>query len=163
MTDQNPYQQPPPDPNQNPYQQPGQQPGQPGTPPPGGQPGQPGYGYPQQPTGPMPGAPGGGYGQYPPPGYGQPPGAAYGAVDPNAPFGYDQYGRPYSSKSKIIAGVLQLVLGGVGAGRWYTGHYGLAVAQLLTCGGMGIWSLIDGILFLVKDDRTDSDGRVLKS
>ncbi|AKG43814.1 TM2 domain-containing protein [Streptomyces xiamenensis] len=159
MTDQNPYQQPPPDPNQNPYQQPGQ----PGTPPPGGQPGQPGYGYPQQPTGPMPGAPGGGYGQYPPPGYGQQPGAAYGAVDPNAPFGYDQYGRPYSSKSKIIAGVLQLVLGGVGAGRWYTGHYGLAVAQLLTCGGMGIWSLIDGILFLVKDDRTDSDGRVLKS
>ncbi|MEV8114676.1 TM2 domain-containing protein [Streptomyces xiamenensis] len=159
MTDQNPYQQPPPDPNQNPYQQPGQ----PGTPPPGGQPGQPGYGYPQQPTGPMPGAPGGGYGQYPPPGYGQQPGAAYGAVDPNAPFGYDQYGRPYSSKSKIIAGVLQLVLGGVGAGRWYTGHYGMAVAQLLTCGGMGIWSLIDGILFLVKDDRTDSDGRVLKS
>ncbi|MGW7293142.1 TM2 domain-containing protein [Streptomyces xiamenensis] len=162
MTDQNPYQQPPPDPGQNPYQQPGQ-PGQPGTPPPGGQPGQPGYGYPQQPTGPMPGAPGGGYGQYPPPGYGQQPGAAYGAVDPNAPFGYDQYGRPYSSKSKIIAGVLQLVLGGVGAGRWYTGHYGLAVAQLLTCGGLGIWSLIDGILFLVKDDRTDSDGRVLKS
>ncbi|CAL9484674.1 hypothetical protein SUDANB171_03103 [Streptomyces sp. enrichment culture] len=162
MTDQNPYQQPPPDPNQNPYQHTGQ-PGQPGTPPPGGQPGQPGYGYPQQPTGPMPGAPGGGYGQYPPPGYGQQPGAAYGAVDPNAPFGYDQYGRPYSSKSKIIAGVLQLVLGSVGAGRWYTGHYGLAVAQLLTCGGMGIWALIDGILFLVKEDRTDSDGRVLKS
>ncbi|MFB4193880.1 TM2 domain-containing protein [Streptomyces carpaticus] len=156
MTDQNPYQQPPPDPNQNPYQQPTGQPGQPGTPPPGGQPGQPGYGYPQQQSA-------GGYGQYPPPGYAQQPGAAYGAVDPNAPFGYDQYGRPYSSKSKIIAGVLQLLLGGIGAGRWYTGHYGLAVAQLLTCGGMGIWSLIDGILFLVKDDRTDSDGRALKS
>lgn len=38
----------------------------------------------------------------------------------------------------------------------------MAVAQLLTCGGLGIWSLIDGILFLVKEDRTDSDGLVLK-
>lgn len=71
-------------------------------------------------------------------------------------------GQPYSEKSKIVAGVLQLVLGGVGAGRWYTGHYGMAVAQLLTCGGLGIWALIDGILFLVNDDRTDSEGRVLK-
>ncbi|MDT0265926.1 TM2 domain-containing protein [Streptomyces sp. DSM 44915] len=138
--------------DQNPYQQPNPQ-----QPPQGGYPGQqPGYGYPggQQPQQP-------GYG-YPPPagGYGGAPG--YGA-DPNAPYGYDHYGRPYSHKSKIVAGVLQLLLGGVGAGRWYTGHAGMAVAQLLTCGGLGIWALIDGILFLVKDDRTDADGRVLKS
>ncbi|SOD62953.1 TM2 domain-containing protein [Streptomyces zhaozhouensis] len=126
--------------DQNPYQQPNPQ-----QPPPGGQPG---YGYPQQP----PGGYAGGYG-------GQP---GYGA-DPNAPYGYDPYGRPYSHKSKIVAGVLQILLGGVGAGRWYTGHAGMAVAQLLTCGGLGVWALIDGILFLVKDDRTDGDGRVLKN
>ncbi|KAB8160312.1 NINE protein [Streptomyces sp. 3MP-14] len=139
MSDQNPYQQP------NPQQPP---PGQPGQ--------QPGYGYPgQQPAS-------------TPPGYGYPQGGGYGAQpgyapDPSAPYGYDPYGRPYSHKSKIVAGVLQILLGGLGAGRWYTGHAGMAVAQLLTCGGLGIWSLIDGILFLVKDDRTDGDGRVLKS
>jgi TM2 domain-containing membrane protein YozV len=83
--------------------------------------------------------------------------------DPNAPYGFDPYGRPYSNKSKIIAGVLQLLVGGVGAGRWYTGHTGMAVAQLLTCGGLGIWALVDGILFLVKDDRTDAQGRPLRS
>jgi len=79
----------------------------------------------------------------------------YSAVDPQ--------GRPLSDKSKVVAGVLQLFLGGFGAGRFYTGHIGMAVAQLLTCGGFGIWSLIDGIIFLVSDDRTDSEGRVLRS
>ncbi|GAB3113563.1 hypothetical protein GCM10027160_17770 [Streptomyces calidiresistens] len=72
-------------------------------------------------------------------------------------------GKPFSTKSKVVAGILQILVGGVGAGRWYTGHYGMAVAQLLTCGGLGVWALIDGILFLVKDDRTDSEGLVLKS
>jgi hypothetical protein len=86
----------------------------------------------------------------------------YGA-DPNAPYGVDPYGRPYSKKSKIIAGVLQMTVAGyVGGGRWYTGHTGIAVAQLLTCGGLLIWSLIDGLIFLLSDDRTDSEGRPLR-
>lgn len=72
-------------------------------------------------------------------------------------------GQPYSDKSKVVAGILQILLGGLGAGRWYTGHKGMAVAQLLTCGGLGVWALIDGILFLVNDDRTDAKGLVLKS
>jgi TM2 domain-containing membrane protein YozV len=81
---------------------------------------------------------------------------------PGAPYGVDQFGRPYSDKSKIVAGILQLFLGGVGAGRWYTGHYGIAVAQLITCGGLGIWALIDGIILLVTDS-TDAQGRPLRS
>ena len=81
---------------------------------------------------------------------------------PDAPYGYDPQGRPYSDKSKIVAGVLQIFLGGLGAGRWYVGSTGVAIAQLLTCGGLGIWALIDGILFLTSNDRTDSKGRVLK-
>lgn len=71
-------------------------------------------------------------------------------------------GMPLSDKSKLIAGLLQLLLGGVGAGRFYTGHTGMAVGQLLTCGGCGIWSLIDGIQLLMNGG-TDSDGRVLRS
>ncbi|WP_326688860.1 MULTISPECIES: NINE protein [unclassified Streptomyces] len=127
-------------------------------------PNQPGYGYPQQPGQNPYGAPQGqpayGYPQQQPMGGvpGQP-----GATDPNAPYGFDRYGRPYSHKSKIVAGVLQLFIGTLGIGRFYTGHVGMGVAQLLTCGGMGFWALIDGIIFLVSDERTDSDGRILRS
>ncbi|MHC5906800.1 TM2 domain-containing protein [Streptomyces sp. S6] len=79
-----------------------------------------------------------------------------------APYGYDPQGRPYSDKSKLVAGLLQIFLGGLGIGRFYTGHVGMAIAQLLTCGGLGIWALIDGIIFLVSNDRTDKQGRVLR-
>ncbi|MGX1367917.1 hypothetical protein RKD19_003276 [Streptomyces canus] len=136
------------DPGQGPppgHQQPGpQQPGpQQGYPPPGYQ--QQGY--------PPPG--------FPPPGYYPPPGTYTG--DPNAPYGYDPYGRPYSDKSKVIAGILQLTLGGFGVGRFYLGNVGMGLAQLFTCGGLGIWSLVDGILLLTGNDHTDEHGRILRS
>ena len=127
---------------------------------------QPGYGYPQDPNqNPYAQQPGAAPGQ---PGYGYPqqgmgaPMAAPAGYDPNAPYGYDAYGRPLSNKSKIVAGVLQLFIGGLGIGRFYTGHVGMGIAQLFTCGGMGIWSLVDGIIFLTSDSRTDKDGRVLR-
>ncbi|WP_073949246.1 TM2 domain-containing protein [Streptomyces kebangsaanensis] len=126
----------------------------------------PGYGYPNQPPGAYPPPPGGAY--PPPPGaYPPPPGGAYPPppgmmADPNAPYGYDPYGRPYSDKSKIVAGVLQLTLGTLGIGRFYIGHVGIGLAQLFTCGGLGIWSLVDGILLLTGNDTTDSQGRILR-
>ncbi len=138
-----------------------------GTPPPlaypqPGQPQPPGY----PPAPPTYGPPYGPQGSYPPQqGYPPPPPfpgqAAPGYAHPGAPYGLDPYGRPYSDKSKIVAGILQLFLGWLGAGRWYTGHYGMAVAQLLTCGGLGIWTLIDGIILLVSDS-TDAQGRLLR-
>ncbi|MTE20218.1 NINE protein [Streptomyces sp. TRM43335] len=126
---------------QNPYGQPQQPEKNPYAQP--GQPGQPAYGYPHQ--APPPAAPGSYTG------------------DPNAPYGYDPYGRPYSDKSKVVAGVLSLFLGYLGIGRFYTGHTGLALGQLFTCGGCGIWSLIDGIILLTQDGATDAQGRVLRS
>ena len=135
---------------------PGREP--PGYPPPGQPPGQ---------TAPVPayGTPGYGQPGYPPPGPGMPGPAPYGyppsGYAPDAPYGFDRFGRPYSDKSKIVAGVLQLLVGGFGTGRWYTGHYGIAIAQLLTCGGLGIWALIDGIILLVTDS-TDAQGRPLR-
>ncbi|WP_406503590.1 TM2 domain-containing protein [Streptomyces sp. NBC_00212] len=123
----------------------------------------PGHGHPNQDpgatgqAGPY-GHPQGGYQQAP--GYPPPPGFYTG--DPNAPYGYDPYGRPYSDKSKIIAGVLQLTLGSLGIGRFYVGSVGVGIAQLLTCGGLGVWALIDGIMYLVGDDRTDDRGRILR-
>jgi TM2 domain-containing membrane protein YozV len=71
----------------------------------------------------------------------------------------------YSDKSKVAAGLLEIFLGGFGAGRFYTGHTGIAIAQIavtwLTCGLGAIWPLIDGILMLMGN-VTDSEGRPLK-
>ncbi|MCP3766608.1 MULTISPECIES: TM2 domain-containing protein [Streptomyces] len=81
---------------------------------------------------------------------------------PQAPYGHDPQGRPYSDKSKIVAGILQIFLGTLGIGRFYVGSVGIGIAQLLTCGGLGFWALIDGVMFLVSNDRTDKQGRVLR-
>jgi len=99
------------------------------------------------------------------PGYGQPQYAYPGAPQPYAVQQFDQYGRPLSDKSKVVAGVLGIALGGFGAGRFYTGHTGMAVAQLVvtlvTCGLGHFWGLIDGILILANGG-TDAQGRILR-
>lgn len=108
----------------------------------------------------------------PPPGYAtygaQPtPGAPYGAPmgQPGAPYGvHPVTGVPYSDKTKLIAGLLQILVP-LGIGRFYMGHTGTGVAQLLvaifTCGIGCLWSIIDGILILVGDP-VDAQGRPLK-
>ncbi|MFC4373099.1 NINE protein [Nocardia halotolerans] len=113
---------------------------------------QPGYGQPQY------GAPQPQYGQpvdpyaqpgYAP-GYGMPQG--YNPADPEAPYGRDMYGVPFSDKQKLMAGLLQIFLGGFGVGRFYLGYTGIGIAQIavtwLTCGLGAIWPLIDGIMML---------------
>jgi TM2 domain-containing membrane protein YozV len=52
-------------------------------------------------------------------------------------------------------------LGLLGVHRFYTGHVGIGVAQLLTGGGCGIWMLIDFFIILVGNYK-DAEGRVLK-
>ncbi|WP_245887432.1 NINE protein [Umezawaea tangerina] len=107
------------------------------------------------------GAPPPGYGP-PPPGYGTGGYATGGYQAGFAPYGVDPMtGMALSDKSKVVAGILQLFLGGFGVGRFYTGHTGMAVAQLLTCGGCGIWALVDGIILLVNGG-TDAQGRKLR-
>ncbi|WP_433663589.1 NINE protein [Nocardia sp. CA-128927] len=107
------------------------------------------------------------YGQQP---GGYPPAGQYGpqGYNPNdleAPWGRDQFGVPFSDKQKLIAGLLQIFLGAFGVGRFYTGHTGIAIAQIavtwLTCGIGGIWPLVDGIMMLVGK-VPDSDGRPLR-
>lgn len=137
----------------------------PNAPPPGGYGGPPpgGYGAP----------PPGGYGAPPPGGYGPPPpgqagmmGPMGGPMQPGAPFGIDPVtGMPFSDKSKMVAGLLQIFLGSFGVGRFYTGHTGLAIAQIavswLTCGIGAIWPLIDGVMMLTGK-VTDAQGRPLR-
>ena len=119
----------------------------------------------QQPYGQQPGyPPQQPYGQQP--GYGQqyPYAGAYGA-SPAAPYGvHPTTGIPYSDKSKLVAGLLQLLLP-LGIGRLYTGYTGLGLAQLavtiLTCGLGAIWPFIDGIIMLATDSK-DAQGYVLR-
>lgn len=141
----------------------------PNAPPPGG------YGGP--PGGPPPGGygpPPGGYGA-PPPGGGYPPapGMMPGMMPPGAnpmvggaPYGIDPVtGLPFSDKSKMLAGMLQIFLGGFAVGRFYTGHTGIAIAQIavtwLTCGLGAIWPLVDGIMMLTGK-VPDAQGRPLR-
>ncbi|WIM88554.1 NINE protein [Candidatus Mycobacterium wuenschmannii] len=81
-------------------------------------------------------------------------------------FGVDPYGRPLSDKSKLVAGLLQLFLGGIGVGRFYLGYIGIGFAQIaitvFTLGFAGwIWPLIDAILILTGK-VTDAEGRTLR-
>lgn len=71
------------------------------------------------------------------------------------------YYEPRPRKSRVVAGLLQIFLGFIGAGRFYTGYTGIGIAQLLTtflCGIGIIWSFIDGILFLCGQVQTDAKG-----
>ncbi|OYD70619.1 TM2 domain-containing protein [Rhodococcus sp. OK302] len=127
-----------------------------------------GYGQPQQAYG----QPQQAYGQ-PQQGYGQPqqaygqPQQGYGFVDQSAPFGRDPMtGEPLSDKSKVTAGLLGILLGGLGAGRFYLNQPGMAIAQIavtwLTLGFGAIWPFIDGIMMLTGSVR-DKYGRKLRS
>lgn len=107
--------------------------------------------------------------QSPPP-YQQP----YGSLVPANPYAPSQYapygidpvsGLPYSDKSKLVAGLLQVFLGSLGIGRFYLGDIGLGVAQILvtflTLGIGALWPLIDGIMLLAGSPR-DRNGRPLR-
>jgi hypothetical protein len=103
-----------------------------------------------------------GYAGYTAPGV---PVGAYG-VSSQAPYGLDpRTGIPYSDKSKIVAGLLQILLP-FGIGRYYIGDNKIGiwqtVATVLTCGLAHIWVLIDGILMLVHDDAKDVRGYILR-
>ena len=119
---------------------------------------------PEQPFVPDPNQPGPGPGAGAPqaqPGF-TPQGQPAWGVSAEAPYGVDpQTGAPYSDKSRIIGALLQFFLGTFGAGRWYTGSYGMAVAQLLTCGGLGFWAIGDAIYMLVGGAK-DPQGRPLR-
>jgi TM2 domain-containing membrane protein YozV len=45
--------------------------------------------------------------------------------------------------------IISILAGGLGIDRFMIGDTGLGVAKLLTCGGAGIWSIVDW--FLIQD------------
>ena len=116
-------------------------------------------------------------GQYPPPPGQYPP--PYG--DSAAPYGRDPIsGEPLSDKSKVIAGLLQLLglFYVLGIGRIYMGQVSLGVVQLVVCllvtpvvgfltCGVGfvipfIWTIVDVVILFAGKPR-DQHGRLLRN
>lgn len=52
-------------------------------------------------------------------------------------------------KDPTIALILSICLGVYGVDRFYIGDAGIGIGKLLTCGGCGIWALVD--IFLIMD------------
>ena len=81
---------------------------------------------------------------------------------------------PTKSKSKVVAGLFGIFLGGFGIHNFYLGYTGKAVTQLcltilgllLSCIGIGvfimfgihIWGFVEGILILTGTIGTDKNG-----
>jgi TM2 domain-containing membrane protein YozV len=51
-------------------------------------------------------------------------------------------------KSPTTAIILSVLIGHFGIDRFYIGDTGLGIAKLLTCGGVGIWTLVDWFLIM---------------
>ncbi|BCS85469.1 MULTISPECIES: TM2 domain-containing protein [Prevotella] len=52
-------------------------------------------------------------------------------------------------KDPTIALILSILVGAYGVDRIYVGDVGLGILKLLTCGGLGIWWIVD--LFYISD------------
>ena len=68
-------------------------------------------------------------------------------------------------KSKLVAGLLGILLGGLGIHNFYLGYTSKAVIDIvlsLFCGIGAIWGLIEGIMILTGNIAVDANGVPLK-
>lgn len=74
-------------------------------------------------------------------------------------------GLPFSDKGRKTAGLLQLLLCPLGAGRFYLGYPKVAVLQILvtwcTCGAGALWPIVDGVRML-EGRIPDANGHPLR-
>lgn len=72
----------------------------------------------------------------------------------------------YKEKSKVVAGLLGIFLGGFGVHNFYLGNPGRGVSQILvtfsTCFTGFVWGFIEGLLILFGVINEDAKGNKLK-
>ncbi|MFT4187143.1 MAG: NINE protein [Aeromicrobium sp.] len=64
-------------------------------------------------------------------------------------------------KQFTTALVLSILIGGWGVDRFYLGYTGLGIVKLLTCGGLGVWTIID-IILIATGKLPAADGTPLR-
>jgi TM2 domain-containing membrane protein YozV len=68
----------------------------------------------------------------------------------------------WQPKQKIVAGILGILLGGLGVHSFYLGNSKKGIIQLVlsvvTCGLLGLWGLVEGIMILIGNVNTDAYG-----
>lgn len=63
-------------------------------------------------------------------------------------------GKPAGSEKRVVAGILAILLGGLGVHKFYLGYTKEGIITiLLCCGFSGIIGLIEGIIYLTKSDE----------
>jgi len=67
---------------------------------------------------------------------------------------------PTGGKDWLVALLLSIFLGSLGVDRFYLGYVGLGILKLITCGGLGVWWLVDLIL-IAAGKMTDKNGQAL--
>ncbi|MFH1230968.1 MAG: TM2 domain-containing protein [Planctomycetota bacterium] len=71
-----------------------------------------------------------------------------------------------TGKSRIVAGIFGLLLGGFGIHRFYLGYIAIGIIQivvtLITCGLGALWGFIEGIVILAGGWDKDAQGKPLK-
>ena len=66
-----------------------------------------------------------------------------------------------TDKRWLVTFLLCWFLGVFGIHRFYTGHTGIGIVQLITLGGCGIWALVD-LIMLITGDFKDAEGIPIK-
>lgn len=65
--------------------------------------------------------------------------------------------KPAGAEKKVVAGILGILLGGLGIHKFYLGYTKEGIIQLVigvvTCGIGGVIGLIEGIIYLTKSDE----------
>ncbi|WP_124054598.1 TM2 domain-containing protein [Arcanobacterium ihumii] len=94
--------------------------------------------------------------------------SSYGGGQPFAPqYNQGNYGAYIEPKSRLVAGLLGIFLGGFGIHRFYLGYTLIGILQIIvsivTFGIGSIWGFIEGIIIIANAGiRTDAKGMPLK-
>ena len=67
-----------------------------------------------------------------------------------APVGAYTRRKDASDRSWLATLLLCIFFGGIGVHRFYVGKIGTGILMILTCGGFGIWWMVDLIMIILK-------------